>query len=237
MNPFLSLARRAEQEEEMDAADLSDDRYARVLKHLARINTLTLASRPTIAFVRTLLARRRADAPPLKLLDVGFGHGDMLRAIAQLGGRLNRRVELVGIDLNRRSAAIANIATPADMPIRWLTGDYLDLAGQGWDAIISSLVAHHMHDDGRHMFLRFMEEEARAGWLINDLHRRRLPYIGYPALAMLAGVDPIVRRDGQLSIARSFREHEWRNALSSAGIAGGRICRWFPWRLVVEHVK
>ena len=82
-----------------------------------------------------------------------------------------------------------------------------------------------------------MKANAVRGWLINDLHRRRLPFAGYPALATLAMVDPIVRRDGQLSIARSFRRDEWLAELASADIVGATVRRWFPWRLVVERIR
>jgi 2-polyprenyl-3-methyl-5-hydroxy-6-metoxy-1,4-benzoquinol methylase len=225
------------QEEEMDAADLSDARYTRVIGDLARINALTLAARPTLAFFRTLARLRGASCAPLRLLDVGFGHGDMVRRIARAAAQMGVPVEIVGVDLNRRSEAAALAATPADLPIRYITGDYRDLAGQGWDMIVSSLVAHHMSDAERRDFLRFMEAEAHAGWLVNDLHRRRLPYAGYPLLATLALVDPIVRRDGQLSIARSFRADEWQAMLADTGIAGATVRRWFPYRLCVERIK
>lgn len=237
MHPLTPLSRPIMREEEMDAADLSDAAYARVLAHLGRINRLTLAHRPTLAFVRRLLDVRRPADPPLRVLDVGFGHGDMLRAIAGLAARMGRAVALTGVDLNPRSAAIAAAATPGDRPIRWISGDYRDQAGGHWDVVISSLVAHHMTRAERAEFLSFMEREAQAGWMINDLHRQRLPFVGYPVLARLAGVDPIVRRDGQLSIARSFRAMDWTDELAAAGIAGARIDRWFPWRLVVTRVK
>lgn len=237
MNPFTSLAMPVQREEEMDAATLPDERYARVIADLARINALTLAARPTLAFFRRIAQLRGASAEPLRLLDVGFGHGDMLRRIARLALRLGIAVELVGVDLNHRSEAAARAATPQNLPIRYVTGDYHDLAGQGWDMIVSSLVAHHMSMSERIDFLRFMESEAARGWLVNDLHRQRLPFIGYPLLATLALVDPIVRRDGQLSIARSFRADEWLSMLAEAGIEGARIRRWFPWRLCVERFK
>lgn len=237
MSPFASLATPVQREEEMDAATLSDARYARVIADLARINALTLAARPTLAFFRRIAELRGASGEPLRLLDVGFGHGDMLRRIARLAQRLNIAIELVGIDLNHRSAVSASVATPTDLPIRYCTGDYRNLAGQGWDMIVSSLVAHHMSEAERTDFLRFMEAEARCGWLINDLHRQRLPFIGYPALATLALVDPIVRRDGRLSIARSFRAEEWRAMLADVGIGDAQIRRWFPYRLCVERFK
>lgn len=237
MNPFASLDMRMEREEEMDAADLSDARYTRVIGDLARINALTLAARPTLGFFGRIARLRGASCAPLRLLDVGFGHGDMLRRIARVAARHGWPVELTGIDLNRRSEAAAVAATPADLPIRYITGDYRDLAGAGWDMIVSSLVTHHMDDAERRDFLRFMEAETCAGWLVNDLHRQRFPYAGYPALATLALVDPIVRRDGQLSIARSFRTDEWQTMLADAGIADATVRRWFPYRLCVERIK
>ena len=49
----------------------------------------------------------------------------------------------------------------------------------------------------------------------------------------------IVREDGQLSIARSFRKAEWEDYLRQAGIAPEqvRIVRRFASRLCVERVR
>jgi SAM-dependent methyltransferase len=237
MNPFTPLGQRLDREEEMDAIDLPDAHYARVLAHLSRVNLVTLAQRPTLSFVNTIMDLTSTDSRPLRLLDVGFGHGDMLRAIARLAARRGRAVELVGVDLNPRSEAAARAATDPSLPIRWITGDYRHLAGQGWDMVVSSLVTHHMSDDQRRAFLRFMEEQSRCGWMVNDLHRQRLPFAGYPLLASLLLVDPIVRRDGQLSVGRSFRADEWRAMLADAGIDGAMVRRWFPYRLCVERIR
>ena len=106
-------------------------------------------------------------------------------------------------------------------------------AKQGWDVILSSLVAHHMTHDQLIAFLRFMDAEAQAGWFINDLHRHGFAYLGYPLLATLARWHPIVRHDGQLSIARSYRPAEWPALLAEAGIEGATVARVFPFRLCV----
>ena len=69
---------------------------------------------------------------------------------------------------------------------------------------------------------------------------QRLPFAGYPLLATLAWVDPIVRRDGQLSVGRSFRRAEWRAMLAEAlpdTASECRIFRSFPYRLCVEHIR
>ena len=237
MNPFTALDRPVIREEEMDALDLPDERYVRVLNDLARINLVTMAQRPTLIFIKHIMNLTADDTRPLRLLDVGFGQGDMLRAIAAMARVRGRPVDLVGVDLNPRSEMAARAASDPHLPIRWVTGDYQALAGQGWDIVISSLVTHHMTEAERLCFLHFMEGEARLGWLINDLHRQRLPFVGYPLLASLLWVDPIVRRDGQLSIARSFRLGEWQSILAQAGIREARVRRWFPWRLCVERIR
>lgn len=227
----MTLAARAIAEELMDADDLDAATYAAVVGDLAKVNVVTMAARPTLAF----LGRTLADRQSFRLLDVGFGDGDMLRRIARWAARRRIKADLVGVDLNPRSLPAATAHTPADLPIRYVTGDYADQAGQGWDVIVSSLVAHHMTRDQLIAFLRFMEAEARLGWLVNDLHRHGFAHAAFPLLARAMGWHHIVRLDGTLSIARSYRPAEWPPLLAEAGITDARVFRAFPFRLCVER--
>ena len=229
----MSLARRAIAEEQMDAADLDPATYAAILTDLAQVNRLTLAYRPTLGFVARAIGTRQS----FRLLDVGFGDGDMLRQVANWAAKRGIAAELVGIDLNPRSAPVARTATDASLPIDYRTGDYRDLAGERFDLIVSSLVAHHMSEPQLLDFLRFMEAEAARGWMVNDLHRHRLAHAGFPVLARLLGWHRIVREDGTLSIARSFRPDEWEVLLDRAGIAQAQVVCRFPFRLCVERTR
>ena len=228
-----ALRQRTIAEEQMDAPDLPAPVYAAVLRDLAAVNRLTMTHRPTLGF----LARALAGRHHVRLLDVGFGQGDMLRAIATWDARRGIDADLVGIDLNPNSAAIAQAATPRGMAIDWRTGDYRDLTGQGFDIVTSSLVCHHMTAPEIDTFLTFMEAEARVGWMVNDLHRHALAHAGFPWLARIMRWHPIVRADGQLSIARSFRPAEWHAMLGAAGISGAQVVRRFPFRLCVERTR
>jgi 2-polyprenyl-3-methyl-5-hydroxy-6-metoxy-1,4-benzoquinol methylase len=228
----MSLAARIRVDEQMDDPGLAPEIYDRVLKDLARVNAVTLAARPTLAF----LDRGARAMPAFRLLDVGFGHGDMLRRIARWARRRDIAVDLIGVDLNPRSAVAARAATPVSWPIDYRTGDYRDVPGQ-IDFIISSLVSHHMTDDELDAFLRFMEKRADRGWIVNDLHRLAFPYYGFPLLARLLGTHRIVREDGKVSIGRAFRPAEWQAILAKAGITGARIVRRFPFRLCVERLR
>lgn len=228
------LSTRSRQEEQMDAPDLDPAIYDRVLHDLARVNRWTFTARPSIAFLR----RAVGSATHFRLLDVGFGDGDVLRAIARWARRRGIDAELVGVDLNEKSLRAARQATPSDLSIDYRAGDYRDQP-EPFDFIISSQVTHHMTDPQLMTFLHHMEKEARRGWLICDLHRHGFAHWGYPILARLLRVHRIVREDGQLSIARSFRRADWIDLLAEAGMAADqvRIVRRFAFRLCVERVR
>lgn len=229
------LAIRSLEEEQMDAPDLDPAVYARILTDLSQVNRLTMNARPTIGF----LGRGMNERTRFRLLDVGFGQGDMLRTIARWARKRGLDAELVGIDLNPGSAAVARAATDPALPIEYRSGDYRELEGQGFDFIVSSLVAHHMSHAQLVDFLRFMEGDAKRGWLVNDLHRHRFAHAGFPLLARAMRWHRIVREDGKLSIARSYRPAEWPPLLAEAEIPAGaaRVVRRLPFRLCVERLR
>lgn len=231
---MIDLATRSRQDEQMDAPGLDPAVYERVLHDLARVNRWTFTAWPTMAF----LNRAVGSAKQFRLLDVGFGDGDILRAIARWARRRRIDAQLVGVDLNEKSLNAARNATPRDLAIDYRIGDYRDQP-ERFDFIISSQVAHHMTDAQLMTFLRHMENDARIGWLLCDLHRHAFAYRGYPLLARLLRVHRIVREDGQLSIARAFRPGEWRDLMVQADIPPDhvRIVRRFAFRLCVERVR
>jgi SAM-dependent methyltransferase len=229
--PRRDLTRRANEDEWMDGDDVSQETFASVMRDLAAVNTLTIARRPTLAFVGGAVAA--ANGRRLTVLDVGFGAGDMLRALAK---RFGARLRLIGIDLNPRSEPVARALTPVGAEIEYRTGDAYALPqDEPIDLIISSLVTHHMSDDDLVRFLGWMETRAQLGWQVNDLHRHALPYYGFGLLAAAMRWHSFVRHDGQLSIARAFTRRDWQERLRRAGIADASIAWWFPFRYCVEQ--
>lgn len=231
---MADLETRSRQAEQMDDPDLDPALFGRVLHDLAQVNRWTFTAWPSLAF----LDRAIGSARHFRLLDVGFGNGDILRAIARWARRRRIDAELIGVDRNPNSVRAARKATSSDLPIAYRAGDYRDQP-EAFDFIISSQVVHHMTDDQLLTFLRHMEARAETGWLVCDLHRHRFAYRGYPLLARLLRVHRIVREDGQLSIARAFRPDDWRRVLGQADIALDqvRIRRRFAFRLCVERIR
>ena len=223
----------------MDGGAVSQADYAACMADLAKVNTVTLARLPTLAFLDRIAGHLPADHR-LTILDVGFGDGDMLRAIHRWARRRGRLVRLVGIDINPRSAPVANATTPADWGIDYRTGDAMILPAQERiDVVLSSLVTHHMDDAEIARFLAWMEERALLGWFVNDLHRHVIAYHGFKLLAWAFRWHYFVQHDGAVSVARSFRRKDWRELIRSSGLIGvAPRVRWrFPFRLCVSRIR
>jgi hypothetical protein len=96
-----------------------------------------------------------------------------------------------------------------------------------------------MRDDELVDFLRWMDHTATRGWFINDLHRHRLAWLGYRALAVLARWHPIVQHDGALSVRRAFTRADWDRLLTAAGLTQPPVSvRWhLPFRWGVGCIR
>ncbi len=227
----LDFTQRASLPEIMDDAGLDPATYAAVIADLARVNSITLARPPTLAWLKA----QTAGMAQFTLVDVGFGHGDMLRAIAHWAQRAGITAKLIGVDLNPRSAPVARAATDPALPITYVTGRAESL-GIKPDFIISSLVAHHMNDAELAGFIGWMDGTATRGWLINDLHRHWLAWAGFRALAALLRWHPIVAHDGALSVRRAFIRADWARLLEQSGVTAQ--VRWhIPFRWTVASCR
>jgi SAM-dependent methyltransferase len=236
----LNFAERSKQDELMDSEPVSFEDFRACLVDLARVNRMTLAYRPTLAFFDRLLPFARRLGRPLEVIDVGSGYGDMLRAIDAWARRRGLAVSLTGVDLNPWSRMAAVEATSPSRTIRWVTADAFAFEPpQGIDVVVSSLFTHHLSDPLVARFLGWMEAKARLGWFVNDLHRHPLPYHFFRHLAKLAGFHRFVQHDGPVSIARAFATSDWHRLLSQAEIPRAAVeIEWMvPFRLTVGRLK
>jgi 2-polyprenyl-3-methyl-5-hydroxy-6-metoxy-1,4-benzoquinol methylase len=222
----MSLAIRSTEPERMDAPDLDEAVYDRCLRDLASVNRVTATHAASLAWLR----RATATLPPgaaFSVLDIAYGQGDLLRALARWAARAGYAAELTGIDLNPRSATVARAATDTTCAITYLTGDIFDYApAKPFDFILTSQFTHHLTDDDVLRLIGWMEAHATRGWHIADLHRHWFAYYGFRWLARLARWHPIVRHDGTVSIARGFRRPEWQALLEAAGVEADLRWHW-----------
>jgi len=234
------FAQRSTVDELMDTEVASFEDFRACLVDLATVNRLTLAYRPTIDYLDGLTEHQLPRGRPLRILDVGSGYGDMLRAIAKWARKRGIPVELTGVDMNPWSRRAAAEATDPALDIHWVTADAFEYAQEAEvDVILSSLFTHHLSNEALVRFLRFMEDCARVGWFVNDLHRHRLPYAFFRLWSGIAGYHRFVQHDGPVSIARAFSRADWERLLREAAVPSGsvKIAWQVPFRLTLARYR
>lgn len=232
----MDLSARSALPELMDAKDLDVTIYERCLSDLAALNRVTLTHRASLRFLQQA-TKGFPQGTKISVLDVAFGHGDLLRAISRWAARRGFIAELSGVDLNPRSAAAARAATKPGENITYYTSDvFRFVPARKPDFIVTSQFTHHLPDADIVRLLRWFEDTALRGWHIADLHRHVLPYYGFPLLCRIFGWHWIVRHDGTVSIARSFTRQDWEGYLAQAGVAA-EISWSLPFRYSVSRIK
>jgi trans-aconitate methyltransferase len=221
----------------MDSDKTDFDTFRACLTDLAKVNRLTLAYWPTLAFFKKLAKSESLPRDrPIVIIDAGCGCGDMLREVDRWAARNGFKVELTGVDLNPWSTRAAKEMTAPERPIRFITANIFDYRpSRPADIVISSLFAHHLHDALLIRFLSWMEENAEIGWFVNDLHRHPIPFHLFRVLSAVLRLHYFVQHDGPISIARAFTASDWRRLLTKAGISAAEVSWRFPFRLCVSR--
>ncbi|WP_158043413.1 methyltransferase domain-containing protein [Skermanella pratensis] len=235
---MTDLSRRSTRPELMDTEEVSFEEFQHCLRDLRRINLCTLAYRPTLSWLDRVV--KRTGRRRLRILDVGFGYGDMLREIHRWAGRRGVEVDLSGVDLNPWSARAADLATPPDAGIDYRVGNLFDLPDDHrTDVVISALFTHHLEDESLVRFLRWMEARAGLGWFSNDLHRHAISHAFARVMVSTLPVNRLVVHDAPLSVARAFTRADWDRVIAEAGFTPGEVSvEWFtPFRYGVGRIK
>lgn len=230
---------RSEQLEIMDNLDFSDAVIFRTLKELKIINRWLGGNQVTIKGFQNLLKHAGSDGSTDKLTvaDLGSGGGDMMVEIAKWSRSKKLNLKLTGIDANRAIIDYARKNTSGFSEIDHQSLDVFSEAfkNQSYDIIMCTLFVHHFKDDQLIELFSKLRSQARIGIIINDLHRHWLAYYSIKLLTRLFSKSYMVKYDGPLSVARSFRRHDWRKIFKAAGITHYRI-QWhwaFRWLVII----
>ena len=171
----MSLAIRSYEKELLDKDDIPFSDILGTMQELNVINTFLGGHSITRDGIDYFLDNAPHDKP-LTIAEIGCGGGDNLSAIHKFLSKIDRPASLIGIDIKEECIQFAkqHEVTPVD----WICSDYRKVIWplQKPDIIFSSLFCHHFTDEQLIEQLKWLKENTRMGFFINDLHRNAIAY-------------------------------------------------------------
>lgn len=168
----------------------------------------------------TYRAFKKLKISPKSILDVGCGGGLFTQRLANLYPQCHVK----GIDTSLAAIQFANkqlLSNPcksANLEFYIPNSARLDHPPRSIDVITSTLVCHHLTDNELILFLQDAYQIADQAIILNDLHRHSLARLAFACVTPLFFRNRLVAHDGQLSIQRAFKYHDWLRLLKAAEI-------------------
>lgn len=229
----LGLAARAPELAEIMDGPCDETRLFATYRHFALANRVVSGWRRLyVQRVRpfALSGGRAAGASAAtRVLDVGFGGGDIPRALAAWADADGLRLDVTAIDPDERALRFAQ-SVDGRGRVRYLaaTSRELRAAGERFDLVVSNHVLHHLGEDERDALLADSLGFGARLVIHDDIERSALAYAAWAVGALPFAVDSFAHVDGLRSIRRSYTASEL-----AALVPGWRVERLFPWRLLL----
>lgn len=174
----------------------------------------------------------------ITIADLGCGSGEMLRIIAGLASRENRKVELIGVDANPNITRYATDHSKKNTNIQFFAYNVFDdpFKSQSYDIVLATLFTHHFSNHELVTLLQQLKSTTTRAVIINDIHRHPVAYYSIKWLTQLFSKSAMVKFDAPLSVMRAFTKNEWIFILKEAGIENYSLgWKWaFRWQLVIH---
>ena len=106
MDFFISTKYRTDKEELMDDFSIGGDLLRDTLDKLENINRWLGGNKVTITGLKTIL-KNHSKNQEISIVDIGCGHGDILRDVAIFGRKNGFIFKLIGVDANPTAISYA----------------------------------------------------------------------------------------------------------------------------------
>ena len=185
----------------MDRRDASTAELKAALRSLRGLNRYFGSYRVVRHFARRWM--KRGDR--LRVLDLATGSADIPRLIADHARGVGAQVEIVALDFQPSTIAIARELSAAYDEIDCREADVLTFDDpEPFDIVTCSLALHHFSDEDAIGLLRRAKQLSRKRVLVSDLRRGWLADVGVWLLTAMIFRDHMTREDGRTSARRAF---------------------------------
>lgn len=236
----LDTSNRADQQEIMDDFSLESQQLEQVFRELDKVNGFLGGTGITLNGLEKLLNTTSRNRP-IKILDVGCGNGFMLRRIAKYGQKQGWSFSLLGIDANPEAINIARIQSTGYQNIQYecINVHSEEFSHLQADIILCTLTLHHFKDQEIIKLINTAIKNAQVGIVVNDLQRSMIAYHLFNLFCAVFINNAIAKKDGQVSILRSFKRKDF-NRYSSYFPSVRHEINWkwaFRYQWIIYKIK
>ena len=229
---FQRFKQRSHELEIIDKGEYTPEEYALCQLELKRINHYLGDASALRGSLFAEIEKRKERT--FSVIDVGAGSGELLRVISTWARENKKEASLVGVELNERAAkSITEEKDFEDIFSVRANALTLPFEDDSFDYAICSLFTHHLTDEQVKIVLKELARVARNKIFVIDLHRHPLAYYLYTTIGRLFLKSRLTKKDGALSILKSFRPNELKDFAKKAKLIDVKVKRHFPFRLVL----
>ena len=211
MSLLVDTSHRSSEIEMMDDFTIEGVVFRDTLDKLEIINRFLGGNKLTIHGLKKLLENQSKNKT-ITIVDLGCGHGDILRDVAEFGRKKNYSFKLIGIDANFAAIEYARELSKEYSELSFEMIDIFseDFKKQSYDIVLCTLFLHHFKNEELISFLKSTIKKATIGVVINDLHRHKLAYYLFKLIGFFIK-NKMIREDGLISILRAFNRKDLEN--------------------------
>lgn len=208
MSLFVNTTYRSNKTEIMDDFTMKGELMRDTLDKLGSINKWLGGNRITLDGIAELLKGQPKDKT-YTIIDLGCGHGDILRLVADFGRKKGYNFKLIGIDANQDAVDYAN---ELSTKFPELSFENIDIFSEQFEALdfdiaLTTLFLHHFKNNEILSLLTKLSKHANLGIVVNDLQRSKIAYGLFKLLGLTISNYMIVQ-DGLTSILRAFKRKD-----------------------------
>jgi 2-polyprenyl-3-methyl-5-hydroxy-6-metoxy-1,4-benzoquinol methylase len=208
MEFFISTNERTDQEEMMDDFTIGGELLRDTLDKLEKINRWLGGNLVTVNALKKVL-KKHPKEQEITIVDIGCGHGDILRDVAKFGRKKGYKMKLLGVDANPTAMEYANELSEDFNELTFQTEDIFsnDFKKREFDIVLSTLFLHHFKEEQLVSFLTSTLKQTKKAIIVNDLHRHKLAYYLFMLLSLFIKNKMIIN-DGLISVLRGFKRKD-----------------------------
>lgn len=225
MDFFINTKYRTDKEELMDDFSIGGDLLRDTLDKLENINRWLGGNKVTINGLKTIL-KNHPKTQEITIVDIGCGHGDILRDVAIFGRKNGFIFKLIGVDANQTAIAYANELSKKYPEISFQTQDIFseEFQNRQFDVVLATLFLHHFKEEELVKFLQNTIKHTKIGIVVNDLHRHKVAYYLFMLLSVFIKNKMIIE-DGLTSVLRGFKRTELKKMSEKL-----KVTPQIPWK-------